>query len=486
MPKFIFPEKKGIDFGIKIKNFGPVSHGKVDIKLLTIMIGPNSSGKSYTAMLINSFLNAISERYTPRIVLPRDVYPDLNDVYKELTNEYIDDLEKKLVALKEGKSFPIGKGKLQEVAAEIFVERLSDEWGREIKKVFSSSLVELPGKADKNFEVEIIQNGDNIAIAQKSEKISLTKHRIKKKKINIQSLENSPVPVEVVSGDDTLLINLETPVSVDIYDLVTDIVHYYIRDLTNKYYWPVFNLPASRSHLMHIYKDFSSIKIKSPDEAKTTGVVSAFLSDLLRFEDYEGDFYELATTMEKEMIEGEIFFDESSYLPYPEVRYKSGDIELPLYRTSSTISEIAPLILYLKHIIEPGSVFIIEEPEAHLHPGNQRILAKYLVRLIRAGVNLIITTHSDYLLEQLNSFIMLSGLDARKRTRKRPYDEEDYLLPDEVRVCLFKRQPKLKAYKIEEVEVTAEDGISMEEFVRVLEVLNEEAAGIKTDLNQKK
>ena len=46
----------------------------------------------------------------------------------------------------------------------------------------------------------------------------------------------------------------------------------------------------------------------------------------------------------------------------------------------------------------PGSVFIVENPEAHLHPRAQSEVGKFLVRLASSGVQTIVETHSDHVL----------------------------------------------------------------------------------------
>ncbi len=46
----------------------------------------------------------------------------------------------------------------------------------------------------------------------------------------------------------------------------------------------------------------------------------------------------------------------------------------------------------------PGSVFIVENPEAHLHPRAQSEIGKFLVRLAASGVQTIVETHSDHVL----------------------------------------------------------------------------------------
>ena len=44
---------------IKVENFGPIAQAEVDMKPLTVFMGPNSSGKSYLALLIYSLARVL-------------------------------------------------------------------------------------------------------------------------------------------------------------------------------------------------------------------------------------------------------------------------------------------------------------------------------------------------------------------------------------------------------------------------------------------
>ncbi len=47
---------------------------------------------------------------------------------------------------------------------------------------------------------------------------------------------------------------------------------------------------------------------------------------------------------------------------------------------------------------KPGGLLIVENPEAHLHPTAQSAMGKFLARVAAAGVQVIIETHSDHIL----------------------------------------------------------------------------------------
>ncbi|MFI7497445.1 DUF3696 domain-containing protein [Streptomyces sp. NPDC049687] len=49
-------------------------------------------------------------------------------------------------------------------------------------------------------------------------------------------------------------------------------------------------------------------------------------------------------------------------------------------------------------LARPGDLLIIENPEAHLHPGGQSKLGRFLARVAGTGVQVIVETHSDHVL----------------------------------------------------------------------------------------
>ena len=106
-----------------------------------------------------------------------------------------------------------------------------------------------------------------------------------------------------------------------------------------------------------------------------------------------------------------------STVGYPSFHYRPAEWkrDLPLMNTSSMVSELAPVVLYLRHVVQPGDVLIIEEPESHLHPAMQVAFTRLLAAVARSGVRVVLTTHSEWVLEALANLVRLSEVDRAQR-----------------------------------------------------------------------
>ncbi len=79
---------------------------------------------------------------------------------------------------------------------------------------------------------------------------------------------------------------------------------------------------------------------------------------------------------------------------------RPGDIETRPYRATNVgfgLSYTLPVLLAL--LAEAGTLCLIENPEAHLHPRGQTKLAELAVRASMAGVQIIVETHSDHFMD---------------------------------------------------------------------------------------
>ena len=85
-----------------------------------------------------------------------------------------------------------------------------------------------------------------------------------------------------------------------------------------------------------------------------------------------------------------------------EVRYEfvEGTNKTNSYKSVNVgfgITYVLPLIIAILSA-KPGELILLENPEAHIHPAGQRMLGELIARAGAGGVQLIVETHSDHLL----------------------------------------------------------------------------------------
>ena len=185
-----------------------------------------------------------------------------------------------------------------------------------------------------------------------------------------------------------------------------------------------------------------------------SGVVADFIKNLILYDEVDQPderITSLADALESEVLAGQIFMKPGRG-GYPEFFYRSEKLKegIRLTRVSSMVSELAPLVLLLRGGIRSRNTLIIEEPEAHLHPGAQSEMALTLARLIRTGVRVVITTHSDWLLKEIANLIRLGELKQKGERRVKHEDiQANWLLPEEVGVWWFQKDGVVKPIPFE-------------------------------------
>jgi len=252
---------------------------------------------------------------------------------------------------------------------------------------------------------------------------------------------------------------------------------------------PVF-IPASRTGYMHLYREVVRRRFEAR-QAEAANGDSALTMPAFHFLDFiafgasaDDKSHEDACAILESALTGHI--ELSSGRGANEVYYAMDGLadRLSMPLSSALVSELAPLLLVLRGA-SPLRLLVLEEPESHLHPKLQRAVARAIVRLVRKGVYVVVTTHSSTFCQQLNNFIKLGSLplDARGGAQSRlHYEEADYLLADEVAGHSFEIREDGKTH-VAELKRT-ERGIVMPPFNRELAKLSEEALYLQSLLGE--
>ena len=143
----------------------------------------------------------------------------------------------------------------------------------------------------------------------------------------------------------------------------------------------------------------------------TTGMYSEFLNDMAglnRIKPRPDTASEIVLELFRTILEGEVDKEETTYI------YTTNDASMPVSAAAASIREIAPLQILAKKQDVSRCAILVEEPEAHLHPLKQRMMADIIGALSHNGAIMQITTHSDYFLRRLNELIMFAK--AKKTT----------------------------------------------------------------------
>ena len=98
-------------------------------------------------------------------------------------------------------------------------------------------------------------------------------------------------------------------------------------------------------------------------------------------------------------------------------------LNIDLYNASSSIKQLAPLLLYLRYRATKGDLLIIDEPEMNLHPESQAKLLEVLAMLVNQGVYVLLTTHSPYIMAHLNNLAQAAEVSpaAKRKQAKSLY-----------------------------------------------------------------
>ena len=156
--------------------------------------------------------------------------------------------------------------------------------------------------------------------------------------------------------------------------------------------------------------------------------------------------------------------------------------KLEMDESSSSVRSLLDLGFYLRHKAKKGDLLLIDEPELNLHPRNQCRVARLLARLTNLGIKVFITTHSDYLLKELNTLIMLNGEEPHLKgiADREEYQASELLDASRISVYVAERalvrlegnKRKSMCHTLTPAEIDQKFGIEVSSFDSVIDKMN--------------
>lgn len=448
------------DYRLRVKNFGPIVEAEVEMRPLTVFVGPSNSGKSYLAGLLyamhrnSAWAGIQQEGIGAHTVWPRGPAFEFSDSLKR-------DLRSWLTAADFSSDLPAA---LRESLRRDCQRQIAQALVYELRRCFGlsdlSALERWTTAADTRIE------WDSMPLSADSSSVSF---RLSRDSL-VASISSLP-PVSVSDYRFWRGVNAGSGNSDLKVDLLADemATNVFENGFSSTRYRAHY-LPGDRAGLLrHREATFANLirnasAVAPPPAVRATPTIPGIAADFLEEVGASGSkgaggrYPDLAEEVQRKLLDGVLQVNRQS--GSPEILYRAdtpGSEDIPLTRTSSMVSGLAPLVLYLDWNAHSGDVLVMEEPEAHVHPAKQTELARQLARMVRAGIRLVITTHSEWLMEKIGNLVQLHGLPA---VRKAGFTDADYALdPTEVGVWVFRQEPEQGGTAVEEVTLDPESGL---------------------------
>lgn len=490
---------------LKVKNFGPIAEAEIDLRPFTVFVGPSNTGKSYLAILIYTlhehFSGGARFNYVPNSFFDRMIWDQqLSQKDWESLSEWLESVSENM------REPPFEENTLLSGPAEDLIrsafkrfDARGDVLGNGISRFFgvdgTRGLIRKSsqGGAQVTLKRRVLENAN---LFMQTLTIGASKTTLK---TTIPEKIPDRLNLGYISGQ---IIDLVRPKKGTRSESELIAANTFIGSLAGNIFLsnvaplhlPAFYLPADRTGIMHSHMAVTSALIRNapmaglrqtPPTPMFSGVLADFLEQLINLGGQTQQIHwprrtnDLGNQVEKALLDGTVHIERTE-TGYPHFTYRPEGWKdgLPLMNASSMVSELAPVVLYLRHVVQPDNVLIIEEPESHLHPAMQVEFTRQLAALVRAGVRVIITTHSEWVLEELANIVRLSGLP--KTERKGIAGGDVALRPEEVGAWLFQPKNRPRGSVVKEIPLDDDSGLFPSGFDEVAVALHNNWAEISS------
>ena len=460
----------------EVHKLARIEDATLEIKDLTIFVGKNSTNKSYSAHIVY-MLNKILSKFS-------DDKHGRNSYIRALLNKYIKDENTHELIKKIKELEPLVLNREDEI--QIDYDEYQLEYRREVTYDFSKFDVTL-----------LIENIEKFILSNILEELNLSFNANRTILSNI-TLLNCKVLEKVIFKNKKITINNDDE-EFDYFIVLQTIFRRVMQEISNqKASKEEFYFPASRTGFILAFDEIVSGVLRDrfggqPTATKLTEPTIDFISgfsdiksgkfgdeiSFLRhslFDDIDNSskkkMKNLFEFIENRIIKGKIVEEnkEQNYTQFYLQPVNSEKLELHL--TSSATVELLPLVIFLKHFSKiKDRLLVIEEPEAHLHPKAQIEMARLLVMLVNAGAKVLVTTHSDYILNEISNCIKLSEAND--------HNVENYIKKHKLSTDTIINKDRVASYLFKDVDGTTEVkhlpidkyGIANDNFDEILDEL---------------
>ncbi len=416
---------------VEVANVGPLRHARLSLGKLNVLIGTNDTGKTFFTTVVHRIFTSSAEAYFPNRT-PAESIPD----------SVVALVEQIHTSLRRYKTQPTDVASYIDDDARVWAQRINEStlqrYGRALRRGITYAyglpierLRRQPVSYLNQESYVSVENHDprwRVTVPMDPDLDCLITHpdpdnwiRTVFSPENVEQFFSYPLTSDwrwlTETGDDST--------SRQRIQALCERILYFIGYTTLFSGWPreCLHLPSERGGIMQSYRVITSAALRKvavagiePIEIEPLdGTCRDFLSFVIS---PDGDrhvghasrdpFVNLASVIEDE-IQAEINLVKRP-IGIDQIVVATPDGEFQLNQSSSMISELAALLLALKHRLTTHDFLTIDEPEAHLHPEIQIEIAKLLINLASAGLTICLTTHSDYFIEQINNAIRGSEL----------------------------------------------------------------------------
>ena len=454
---------------LSVKDFGPIAEATIDLRPFTVFVGASNTGKSYLAILLyalHQFFGRSADTFGPLFLPSRlrrlpGARRAVSAAQAESINQWLQQAQDETRGTREldvvlpDEIAALVRPVLQDVGEA--APLLDDEVKRCFGLAESADLIREPAGRCARFVLrrelgDDATNGIGYDFAISRAQTHLSSSVPADMPLRIQETSRRRLRLRWRRLLMTRLRLASHPV-----ELADLIVPFTAGEVAR----PVHYLPADRAGVMHAHRVVVSSLIGRASRAgfdvesplpTLSGVLADFLKGLIELADERRatESVQLADRLETDILGGSVEVRRSA-IGYPSFHYRPAtwQRELALMNTSSMVSELAPVVLYLRHVVRKGDVIIIEEPESHLHPQMQVAFTRFLAAVVKAGIRVIVTTHSEWVLEALANLVRLSEVPKSRRSEIDAAGPA--LMPEEVGAWRFERKARPKGSVVQEI-----------------------------------